>query len=88
MKYTEQQLLDFDAFFGDEGELKLHTKKIVKVRKEHPCFLGMNSDLHTIKPGERAIFEKALVDGDYWGKYYMCFSCIEKELDLIYGEDE
>lgn len=90
MKYTEQQYLDIDMFEGDEGTLALHTKKLVKVRKQHECWFGLNdyseTPNHLINIGDTAVSEKALVDGDFWGKYYMCLSCLNKEIEL-YGEE-
>lgn len=92
MKYTEHQILDYDPFFGDEGELSLHTKKLVKVRKQHSCFFGLgsyaNKPNHKIEIGDPARFEKALVDGDYFGRYYMCIPCLEKEIDVVYYAGE
>jgi hypothetical protein len=46
---------------------------------------------HEIEIGDAARFEKALVDGDYFGRYYMCIPCLEKELDEYhnpYGESD
>lgn len=92
MKYTEEQMLDYDPFFGEEGVITLHTKKIVKVRKSHPCWFGLNrfrDDVnHLIEKGQKARFEKALIDGDYFGSYYMCLGCLEKEMDDVYWNGE
>jgi hypothetical protein len=88
MKRTEEYL-SIDMFEGDESRLALHTKKLVKVRKSHRCWFGLNKyhteSNHLIAIGDTAVFEKALVDGDFWGKYYMCLPCLDKELEN--GED-
>ena len=89
-KYTDQQYLDYDPFFGEEGTLALHVKKLKKARKEHSCFLSLayGGTPHNILPGQRYRFESALVDGDYFGKYAMCLDCLDKELDMLYNNDE
>lgn len=87
MKHREYEYLGLDPFFGDESELSLHTKRIIKVRKEHPCYIGvLDRNEHVIQKGEHVVFEKALVDGDFFGRYYMCLKCLDKELDMYEEE--
>lgn len=81
MKYSEQEYINLNLFEGDESEIKLKTVKLVKVRKPQSCFLSRH--MHTIEVGQLARFEKALVDSDYWGSYYCCISCCDKELDFF-----
>lgn len=72
----------FDPGAGDmDVDIKCQEVRIVTVRKPQPCWLGMSPDRanHNIEPGQRARFEKAIVDGD-WRSYYCCLPCIEKEL--------
>lgn len=80
-KYTDDQYKRFDQFEGDRDvNVKCRTVAIVKVRKEHVCSesLAPGHEPHTIKVGERARYESALVDGDYWGRYYICLPCIDR----------
>lgn len=72
-----------DPFQGDEAELTCRTVAIRTARKEHKCFDLSGKQDHTIKPGERYRYEKALVDGDFWGEYHMCLKCMDK---LISGK--
>ncbi|KRB73479.1 hypothetical protein ASE07_06400 [Noviherbaspirillum sp. Root189] len=89
MKHTEQEYVTFDPFFGDEAEITCRTVKLVKVRKSHACFFGAGSgDGHTIAPGDYARYEKALVDGSYWGRYYLCIPCLNREIAGMHGDDD
>jgi len=89
-KYTEEDYLNEDWFFGDEAEISCKTSKMVTVRKEHPCYLsqGYGKTPHNIKIGERAYFEKALIDRDFWGKFYMCTKCMDAYLNEMYNCEE
>ena len=88
MAYTEQDYLGLDLFSGDDAEITCRTLKIVKARKVHPCFFGGGSgDGHTIAPGETARHEKALVDGAYWGSYYVCIPCMDREIADLRGDE-
>jgi hypothetical protein len=75
--------IGFDQFQGEDGELTLRSVKLVTTRKEHAC-MAPDGETHTIPAGSRARFEKALVDGDYFGHYYTCIECIERELQAHY----
>lgn len=75
--------IGYDQFQGDEAELTLRSVKLVVTRKEHMC-MAPDGGTHAIAPGSRARFEKALVDGDYFGRYYTCVECIEKDLQAHY----
>lgn len=89
LRYPEQEYVDFDLFAGDEGDLTCRTVKLVKVRKPHACFFGINGDGHQIAPGDHARHERALVDGDFWGSYYVCIPCLNREIaDLCCDTDE
>ncbi len=91
MKYEADEYLRWDPFEGDESEIRCRTVKLAKVRKEHPCFIGANpcgGDNHTIKPGEMARVESALVDGSFWGRSYVCVPCMDKFIDECHGEAE
>mgnify|MGYP003346889291 CR=1 FL=1 len=40
------------------------------------------------QPGERARYEKALIDGSFWGRYYVCLPCMDKWLAEVLGDTE
>jgi hypothetical protein len=88
LAYSEQKYIGFDPFFGDEAEISCRTVKLVKVRKPHACFFGLNGDGHQIVPGDHARHEKALVDGSYWGSYYLCIPCLNREIAAFSGDDD
>lgn len=79
MKYAEQDYIKYDPFTYDESERSCVTVKILKCRAQHDC-AGTYKD-HKILPGEIARFEKARIDNDFWGSYYMCIPCLEKEME-------
>ena len=86
LAFPERDYLAFDPCEGDRDvDVRCRTVKMVRARKEHPCFLGAGSygDGHTIKPGEMHRYETALVDGDYWGKYRVCVACMDKWLSEL-----
>lgn len=91
MTRADSEYLRFDPFQGDEADIRCRSVKLVRVRKEHPCFLGahpIDGDQHTIKPGERARVESALIDGDFWGRSYVCLPCMDQWLvGLLDGHD-
>lgn len=86
---SDQEYIDFDAFQGEDGELTLRHVEIRKARKAHVCFLGLTPgrEAHQIQPGERYRHERALIDGDYFGRYAMCLACIDKEINESEGDD-
>lgn len=91
MKYDADEYLQWDPFEGDESEVACKTVKLVKVRKEHPCFIGANpsgGDQHVIKIGELARAEKALIDGSFWSRSYVCIPCMDKWIDEMHGEGD
>lgn len=83
MTHTDAERLNVDLFPGEEGTLTCVTTKIIKARKEHKCFEGQGSygDKHIIPKGDRYYFQKALVDGSFWGQYRVCLPCVDKDLD-------
>jgi hypothetical protein len=90
VKYAESDYIAYDPFEGDEADIRCRTVKLVKVRKEQQCFIGAAplGDNHVISRGDVARFEKALVDGDFWGKSYVCIPCMDKWLDEVIGEGD
>lgn len=92
MEHTDQEYIDFNPFDGErDANIRLQSCKVVKVRKEQKCHLcqldnqflkdGEKPKDETIKVGEKARYEKALVDGE-WGSWYACLPCMDKLLDL------
>ena len=87
LKFPDDDYIRFDPCEGDRDvDIRLREVKLVKARKEHVCFMGADprhGDQHTIKPGETYRYERALVDGDYWGKYRVCVPCMDKWLTEV-----
>ncbi len=81
-QHTDQEYIKADIFSGDEADLKCRTILLRTARKEHLCYTLNGSQNHTIKPGERYRYERALVDGDFWGEYRMCLQCMDKFLQM------
>jgi hypothetical protein len=68
----------YDPFEGDrDGGVTCRTVRIVTTRKAHTC-MDPYGGKHVIPPGTLARYEQALVDGDYWGRYYTCLNCIDR----------
>ncbi len=91
MTHSDADYIRFDPFEGDEAEIKCRSVRLVKVRKPQSCFFGMeplHGDQHVIRPGERARYEKALIDGSFWGRYYVCLPCMDKWLADVLGDIE
>lgn len=90
MSRTDQEYIRFDPFFGEEGEISLRSVKLRTARKPHQCFLSLGRDRspHSIQPGQRYREERALVDGDYFGRYCMCLTCIDRELNELEGKEK
>lgn len=83
MIVTDAEYLDYDPFFGEEGDLTCRTAAIRTARKVYACFGG-----DVIQPGDRYRYEKALVDGDFWGTYRICLPCLEKWIRELDGDVE
>jgi len=80
---TDAEYINTDPFFGDEGDLTCRTVAIRTARKPHLCMTLSGKQDHSIQPGERYRYERALVDGDYWGEYKLCLRCMD---DFISGK--
>lgn len=83
MKFSEQTYIDNEPFSGSDQDvdIRLHSFKVVKVRKPHDCMLAqlVGNDHHVIQPGQPALRESAIVD-DEWGSCYACLDCMDKFL--------
>lgn len=86
LAFEESDYLAFDPFEGDRDvDVRCRRVKVVKARKEQPCFLGTGSlgGAHTIKAGELCRRESAIIDRSYWGTYHVCVPCMDKWLSEI-----
>jgi len=75
--HTKQEYIDCDMFFGDEAELTCRTVTLRKARKEHLCYGIYGKMDHSIQPGDLYRYERALVDGSFWGEYRVCLRCLD-----------
>ncbi len=85
MNYPKEIYLKYDPFSGSDrdADIRCHTFSIVKTKKSHQCMLAnMIAKSHTIKKGQLARYDKAIVDGQ-WGGYYSCLDC----MDIWLSED-
>lgn len=84
-QFTDDDYINYDPFDGDESDLQCRTVSIRKAKKEHTCY-GLNGKQdHKISAGERYRYERALVDGDFWGEFKMCLNCMDK---YIAGDEQ
>ena len=79
MRHSDNVYLAINMFEGDEGELRLHTAKIVVAAKQHECTFTRD-DTHRISIGERHRVDKALVDGDFFSTYRSCETCMNRHI--------
>lgn len=79
--WSDQDYIDADPFAGDESELACRSVKIRRARKSHLCYGLDGSSSHSIMPGQRYRYEKALVNGSYWGEYRLCVKCLNEWLN-------
>lgn len=85
LKYPEREYLQ-PYMMDTDVDIRCETVKIVKCRKEHDChFCLLEGIKHTIKPGEVARRDTALVDGDFWGSYYACIPALNKWIEGGHG---
>lgn len=91
MPCTDEDYIHFNPFEGDEAKIECRSVSLVRVRKPQSCFFGLEplrGDKHVIQPGERARYEKALIDGSFWGRYYVCLPCMDRWLGDTEESDE
>lgn len=81
---TDEDYINTDPFFGDEGELTCRTVKIRTAKKSHLCMTLSGKQDHHIQPGERYRYERALVDGSFWGEYKLCLRCMDSFINDDY----
>jgi hypothetical protein len=79
-QHPDAVYINTDPFFGDEAELTCRNVTIRTARRIHRCY-GLNgSQDHNIQPGQRYRYERARVDGSFWGEYKICLCCMDKSL--------
>lgn len=84
-KRTDEEYVAFDPFDGERDvDLRLKRVKMVTTRKPHMCLSNDKTTMHEIPAGERARYESALVDGEYFGSYYLCVKCMDDWIDRYY----
>lgn len=86
--YSDSDYIAADPFFGDEADLKLRSIKIRTARTHHKCFSLTGIQDHMINPGERYRYEKALVDGSFFGEYKICLKCMDEFISDTEGHDD
>lgn len=79
--YTDEEYIGSDPFFGDEAELTCRTVTIRTARRRHECFGLDGKHDHSIAPGQRYRYERARVDGSFWGDYKICLRCMDKFIE-------
>ena len=78
IKYTDEEYINYDPFFGDEADLKCVTTSIRKAKKDYVCYGIAGEQKHLIHVGDRYRHEKAFVDDSFWGEYRICLKCMGK----------
>ena len=86
-KHSDERYIAVDLFQGEEATLTCRTVEMKTARKPHVCFGAEGKADHQIQPGERYRFEKARVDGDFWGQYHMCVPCLDKHIAEYEGDE-
>lgn len=73
---SERRLLDATYFLDRDVDIRALKRRMVNVRKSHPCALGpmTGHDGCTVSPGDRALTESAIVDGSF-GQWWGCVPC-------------
>lgn len=88
---SDDDYITFDPFFGGESELTCRSVKIRKARTNHECYgsiIGVHDKGHFIGAGEKYRYEKALVDGSFWGQYKICLKCMDRFISEMDGDEE
>lgn len=75
-----------DFFLDRDVEIRVLTKRMVTTRKRQTCALGQLTRRHKyIKPGTRALYERAVVDGEI-GACWCCVPCMDAQIAETDGE--
>jgi len=73
-----------DPFQGDESELTCRTVTLRKARKNHLCYGLDGKQEHGIQAGDYYRYERARVDGTFWGEYKICLACMNAFIEGRY----
>lgn len=82
-KYTDEEYINYDPFFGDEADLKCVTTSIRKAKKDYVCYGLAGEQKHLIHVDDRYRHEKAFVDDSFWGEYRICLKCMDKFIEDV-----
>lgn len=76
-----------DPFLGDESELTCRTVTLRKAAKNHLCFGLSGRQDHDIQAGDYYRYERARVDGSFWGEYRICLGCMDQLIEGRWDDD-
>lgn len=81
----DDQYIRVDPFDGGDRDVDIRCRQVrmVKTRKIHQCIGIDENQRHDIPVGSIVRYESALIDGDYWGRYYICKDCLDRWLEII-----
>ena len=66
-----------DPFQGDESDLTCRTVTLRKAMKNYLCYGLTGKQDHGIQAGDYYRYERARVDGSFWGEYRICLGCMD-----------
>lgn len=66
-----------DPFPGDESDRTCRTVTLRKAMKNYLCYGLTGKQDHGIQAGDYYRYERARVDGSFWGEYRMCLGCMD-----------
>jgi hypothetical protein len=79
-KHDDATYIGMDPFFGDEAERTCRSVIIRTARRPHLCFGLDGVQDHYIASGQRYRFERARIDGSFWGEYKICLECMDRHI--------
>ena len=82
-RHPEAAYTNADPFEGDEANLTCRTVTLRKARKNYLCYGLSGKQDHGIQAGNFYRYERARVDGSFWGEYRICLGCMD---DFIRGQ--
>lgn len=83
MRHSDSEYLSTEFFEDRDTGIRAQSRKIVVTRAAHRCaYADVIGNPHTIPPGTRAVYERAVVEGQ-WGAWWSCLGCLDTWLDEI-----
>lgn len=73
-----------DPFFGEESELTCRTVELRQARNDYLCYSLDGKQDHGIQKGDFYRYERARVDGSFWGVYRICLGCMDAFIEGRY----